>query len=61
LPLEEIAAIFGDQDEVAIYRAEIEIDPNTHAVIVHTKRGGGEEEKIEHVEGIVERGGGEMV
>lgn len=30
LPLEEIAAIFGDQDEVAIYQRDIQIDENTH-------------------------------
>ena len=35
LPLEEIAAIFGDADEVAIYQAEIEIDRNTHQVVIH--------------------------
>ncbi len=35
LPLEEIAAIFGDADEVAIYQREIEIDHNTHAIVDH--------------------------
>jgi MFS family permease len=35
LPLEEIAAIFGDADEVAIYQRDIEIDHNTHAIIDH--------------------------
>jgi hypothetical protein len=29
-PLEEIAAIFGDEDEVAVRQAEVEIDPVTH-------------------------------
>jgi hypothetical protein len=33
LPLEEIAAIFGDTDEVAIYQAEI--DHNTLAIASH--------------------------
>lgn len=32
VPLEEIAAIFGDADEVAIYQREIEIDHTTHTV-----------------------------
>lgn len=35
LPLEEIAAIFGDADEVAIYQAEIEVDHQTHGIIDH--------------------------
>jgi len=50
LPLEEIAAIFGDEDEVAIHQADIEIDHNTGAIII---RGANGEEKvvdIEHME-----------
>lgn len=35
LPLEEISAIFGDLDEVAIYQAEIEVDRTTHTIIDH--------------------------
>ncbi|RFU26001.1 hypothetical protein B7463_g10329, partial [Scytalidium lignicola] len=35
LPLEEVAAIFGDADEVAIYQQEIEIDHNTNIIINH--------------------------
>jgi hypothetical protein len=35
LPLEEIAAIFGDADEVAIYQADIEIDRGTGQVVIH--------------------------
>lgn len=31
-PLEEIAALFGDGDEVAIYQHEIEIDSATHTI-----------------------------
>ncbi|EXJ75024.1 uncharacterized protein A1O5_01720 [Cladophialophora psammophila CBS 110553] len=31
-PLEEIAALFGDVDEVAIYQHEIEIDAATHTI-----------------------------
>jgi hypothetical protein len=42
LPLEEIAAIFGDEDEVAIYQREIEVDHNTHALVV---KGGLADEK----------------
>ena len=32
LPLEEVAAIFGDADEVAIYQRDIEIDLTTHTI-----------------------------
>jgi hypothetical protein len=49
LPLEEIAAIFGDADEVAIYQAEIEIDRNTRAVIIHRA---GEKMEADHVESL---------
>ncbi|KIX01162.1 uncharacterized protein Z518_08887 [Rhinocladiella mackenziei CBS 650.93] len=35
VPLEEIAAIFGDADEVAIYLHDIEIDHTTHNIITH--------------------------
>ena len=39
LPLEEIAAIFGDADEVAIYQAEIEVDHQSHGIIDHHNEG----------------------
>ncbi|KIY02796.1 uncharacterized protein Z520_01261 [Fonsecaea multimorphosa CBS 102226] len=35
LPLEEVAALFGDADEVAVYQREIEFDGGTHTVIDH--------------------------
>lgn len=35
LPLEEVAAIFGDADEVAIYQRDIEIDFATHSIVDH--------------------------
>lgn len=35
LRLEEVAAIFGDTDEVAIYQAEIDIDKDTGQVVIH--------------------------
>ncbi|KAK5278000.1 hypothetical protein LTR40_009699, partial [Exophiala xenobiotica] len=31
----EIAAIFGDKDEVRLYLNEVEIDPTTHKLQVH--------------------------
>ena len=42
MPLEELSVLFGDEDEVAIYQAEIEIDTNTHAIVDHhdEKHGG---------------------
>lgn len=33
LPLEEIAAIFGDSDEVAIYQRDLTVDTTTHTII----------------------------
>ncbi|KAK0924575.1 hypothetical protein LTR91_006939 [Friedmanniomyces endolithicus] len=33
VPLEEVAAIFGDADEVAVYERDLDFDPTTHAVI----------------------------
>lgn len=35
LPLEEVAAIFGDADEVATYQRELQVDTATHTVIDH--------------------------
>lgn len=35
LPLEEVAAIFGDADEVAIYQRDIEVDMTTHTIVNH--------------------------
>lgn len=32
LPLEEVAAIFGDADEVALYQRDLEIDVTTHEI-----------------------------
>lgn len=37
-PLEEIAAIFGDDDEVVVRQADVEIDTATHEI--HAKRAG---------------------
>ena len=33
MPIEELAALFGDADEVAVYQAEIVLDPNTHTIV----------------------------
>lgn len=37
-PLEEIAEIFGDRDEVAIYQRDVVFDPTTHAVVEQGQR-----------------------
>lgn len=50
VPLEEVAAIFGDEDEVAIHQADIEFDHNTHAIIVHGRDGKEKVIDIEHME-----------
>ena len=50
LPLEEIAAMFGDEDEVAVYQAEIEVDLTTHRIIDHHGEGT-VEEKLNTVHG----------
>jgi len=38
VPLEEVAAIFGDADEVAVYERDLDFDPTTHAVVAGHKR-----------------------
>jgi len=53
LPLEEIAAIFGDTDEVAIYQGEIEVDHQTHGIIDH--HGSGKVELTHMETGDVEK------
>jgi MFS family permease len=37
-PLEEIAEIFGDRDEVAIYQRDVIFDPTTHTVVEQDNR-----------------------
>jgi hypothetical protein len=58
LPLEEVALIFGDADEVAIYQRDIEIDHKTHAIVDHhnnvEKQFEYGTEHIEHKGGAVE-------
>jgi hypothetical protein len=39
VPLEEIAALFGDQDEVMIFSEDIHIDHTTHELIIDTHGG----------------------
>lgn len=53
LPLEEIAAIFGDAQEVALYQRDLEIDA-THHIVEHSgnteKRGTDDAVKSMHKE-----------
>lgn len=42
MALEEIAALFGDQDEIAVYQRDIVIDPDRHDIIEG-------DEKVKHV------------
>ena len=39
VPLEEMAALFGDQDQVAIFSEDIHVDHTTHALVVNTHNG----------------------
>jgi len=34
IPLEEMAAVFGDTDDIAVYSADIHVDHTTHEVVV---------------------------
>jgi len=34
IPLEEMAAIFGDTEDIAVYSADIHVDHNTHDIVV---------------------------
>lgn len=49
IPLEEVAAIFGDADEVAVFERELDVDPFTHKVVGVERKGAHIEQK-EHVE-----------
>ena len=50
LPLEELAALFGDADEVAVYQAEIVVDHNTHAILDrHGEKRGSTSSQVEQV------------
>ena len=40
VPLEEIAALFGDQDEVVIFSGDIHVDHATHELVVDVHDGG---------------------
>jgi hypothetical protein len=63
VPLEELAAIFGDDDEIVVYMKDIHVDHNTHQLVVDRQRGteelgrvvtelhGGRKVAVEQVEG----------
>ena len=60
LPLEEVAAIFGDADEVAIYLREIEIDHTTHAIVDHHGEGGLHLGKVKGTDDLESSGTGSL-
>lgn len=39
VPLEELAALFGDDDEIVVYMKDIHVDHNTHELVVDKQRG----------------------
>lgn len=39
VPLEELAAIFGDDDEIVVYMKDIHVDHNTHQLVVDRQKG----------------------
>jgi hypothetical protein len=39
VPLEELAAIFGDDDEVVVYMKDIHMDLTTHELIIDKEKG----------------------
>lgn len=48
MPLEEIAALFGDQDEVMIFSEDIHVDHATHELVVDTHGGTGADGGVAH-------------
>src|SRR6266536_4099824 len=46
IPLEEIAALFGDMDEVMVWSSDIHVDHATHELVVDPHGDGGE---VRHV------------
>jgi Sugar (and other) transporter len=52
LPLEEVAAIFGDEDEVAVYQRDIEVDFVNKRIVDRRLSGSvkGGESNVKHIE-----------
>jgi hypothetical protein len=48
VPLEEIAALFGDQDEVKIFSEDIHVDYTTHELVVDTHGGAAADGGVTH-------------
>ena len=42
IPLEEIAKIFGDEDQIAVYSESLYVDSNTHQLVLDMRTGAGE-------------------
>jgi hypothetical protein len=39
VPLEELAAVFGDDDEIVVYMKDIHVDAATHQLVVDKQKG----------------------
>jgi hypothetical protein len=39
VPLEELAAIFGDDDEIVVYMKDIHVDHKTHQLVIDRQKG----------------------
>lgn len=40
LPLEELATLFGDDDDIAVFSADIHLDSNAHTLVVQKMNAG---------------------
>lgn len=73
VPLEELAAIFGDDDEVVVYMKDIHIDQNTHQLVIDRQKGttelgrvatelhGPNKRQVQHVEKFSTENGSDTV
>lgn len=50
MALEEVAALFGDEDEIAVYQKDIVISADTHAIMETKKEG--DYDNVQHFEQV---------
>jgi hypothetical protein len=53
IPLEEMAKLFGDSEDIMVYAEDIHIDQNTHELVVETH---GDKNGLTHVATEADRG-----
>jgi hypothetical protein len=53
IPLEEMAKLFGDTDDIMVYAEDIHIDQNTHELVVEEH---GKENGLTHVATEIDHG-----